>query len=86
MATARTFTWQGTYCYGIIGDIIHRQPATMDKDTATLEKWEQEIIDNVEILVSLDKLIASMQQGKCSIAIVMTGCPAFGKDSSLRAE
>eukprot|EP00957_Ditylum_brightwellii_P204902 15341305-Ditylum_brightwellii.AAC.1 len=33
-----------------------------------LEKWEQEIIDNVEPLVSLDKLIAFMQQGQCLIA------------------
>eukprot|EP00957_Ditylum_brightwellii_P024942 1885858-Ditylum_brightwellii.AAC.1 len=28
--TDGSVTWQGTYCYGITGDIIHRQPATMD--------------------------------------------------------
>eukprot|EP00957_Ditylum_brightwellii_P103289 7872224-Ditylum_brightwellii.AAC.1 len=54
-------SWQGTYCYGITGD---RKPATMGKYTATLEKWEQEIIDNVKTLVSLDKLIAFVQQGQ----------------------
>eukprot|EP00957_Ditylum_brightwellii_P022233 1678247-Ditylum_brightwellii.AAC.1 len=50
MTTDETLTWQGTYCYGITGDIIHRQPATVEELTAKLEKWEQEIIDNVEIL------------------------------------
>eukprot|EP00957_Ditylum_brightwellii_P041284 3125588-Ditylum_brightwellii.AAC.1 len=29
--TDRSVTWQGTYCYGITGNIIHRQPATMDE-------------------------------------------------------
>eukprot|EP00957_Ditylum_brightwellii_P088293 6725961-Ditylum_brightwellii.AAC.1 len=55
-------TWQGTYCYGVTGDIIHKKLATMDKYAAMLEKWEQDIIDNVEPLVFLDKLIAFMQQ------------------------
>eukprot|EP00957_Ditylum_brightwellii_P163333 12436615-Ditylum_brightwellii.AAC.1 len=41
----------------------------MDKYTVMLEKLEQEFIDNVEALVSLDKLIALMQQGQCLIAI-----------------
>eukprot|EP00957_Ditylum_brightwellii_P118784 9059348-Ditylum_brightwellii.AAC.1 len=40
----------------------------MDKYTARLEKWEQEIIDNVDTLSSLDKLIEFMQQGQCLIA------------------
>eukprot|EP00957_Ditylum_brightwellii_P040699 3080788-Ditylum_brightwellii.AAC.1 len=38
--TDRSVTWQGTYCYGFTGDIIHRQPAIMDKYTSTLAKWE----------------------------------------------
>eukprot|EP00957_Ditylum_brightwellii_P105265 8024167-Ditylum_brightwellii.AAC.1 len=54
--TDESVKWQGTYCYGITGDIIHRQPATMGEYTATLEKWEQEIINNVKTLASLDKL------------------------------
>eukprot|EP00957_Ditylum_brightwellii_P055725 4222612-Ditylum_brightwellii.AAC.1 len=66
--TVMSVTWQGTYCYGITGDIIHRTYVTMDKYKATFEKWEQEIINNVETLVSLDKLIALMQQGQCLIA------------------
>eukprot|EP00957_Ditylum_brightwellii_P089925 6848607-Ditylum_brightwellii.AAC.1 len=41
----------------------------MDEYTAKLEKWEQEITDNVETLVLLHKLIAFMQQGQCLIAI-----------------
>eukprot|EP00957_Ditylum_brightwellii_P156985 11947542-Ditylum_brightwellii.AAC.1 len=40
----------------------------MEEFTATLEKWEQGIIDNVETLVSLDRLMVFMQQGKCLIA------------------
>eukprot|EP00957_Ditylum_brightwellii_P043719 3315342-Ditylum_brightwellii.AAC.1 len=81
----------------------------MDKYTATLEKWEQDIINNVETLVSLDKLIIFMQQGQCHDAtdgsasddmmsfawkiVDVNGnayfyyaCPAFGKESSFRAE
>eukprot|EP00957_Ditylum_brightwellii_P067955 5159106-Ditylum_brightwellii.AAC.1 len=63
-----TLTWQDTYCYEITGEIIHRQPATMEEYTAMLEKWEQEIINNVETLVSLNKLIVFMQQGQCYIS------------------
>eukprot|EP00957_Ditylum_brightwellii_P067490 5123247-Ditylum_brightwellii.AAC.1 len=33
-----------------------------------LGKWEQEIIENSEILVPLDELIEFMKQGKCIIA------------------
>eukprot|EP00957_Ditylum_brightwellii_P109665 8364874-Ditylum_brightwellii.AAC.1 len=40
----------------------------MDEFTAFLDKWEQEIIDNLETVVSLDKLMAFMQQGQCLIA------------------
>eukprot|EP00957_Ditylum_brightwellii_P210782 15365390-Ditylum_brightwellii.AAC.1 len=50
ITTDGTITWQGTYCYGITGNIIHRQPDTMEVYIATLEKWEHKIIDNVEIL------------------------------------
>eukprot|EP00957_Ditylum_brightwellii_P173548 13213476-Ditylum_brightwellii.AAC.1 len=66
--TDGTITWQGTYYYGITGDIIHRQPDTMEAYTVMLEKWEQEIIDNVEILVPLDKFSLFVQQGKSLIA------------------
>eukprot|EP00957_Ditylum_brightwellii_P093987 7156568-Ditylum_brightwellii.AAC.1 len=68
MTTDGTLTWQGTYCYGITGKIIHRRPATMDEFTATSDKWEQDIIDNVETFVSFNKLMAFMQQGQCFIA------------------
>eukprot|EP00957_Ditylum_brightwellii_P127382 9713481-Ditylum_brightwellii.AAC.1 len=40
----------------------------MDEFTATLDKWEQEIINNVETLISLNKLMAFMQKGQCLIA------------------
>ena len=40
----------------------------MDEYTAMLEKWKQDIIDNVKTLASLDKLIEFMQQGQCLIA------------------
>eukprot|EP00957_Ditylum_brightwellii_P000872 69073-Ditylum_brightwellii.AAC.1 len=66
--TDGSVTWNGTYCYGITGDIIHRQPVTMDEYTATLEKLEQEIINNVKTLASLDKLAESIQRGQCLIA------------------
>eukprot|EP00957_Ditylum_brightwellii_P040639 3075891-Ditylum_brightwellii.AAC.1 len=66
--TDESVTLQGTYCYGITGDIIHRQLTTMDEYTAMLEKWEQDIINNVETLASLDKLIEFVQQGQCLIA------------------
>eukprot|EP00957_Ditylum_brightwellii_P211335 15366059-Ditylum_brightwellii.AAC.1 len=68
VTTDGTLTWQGAYCYGITGDIIHRQPATIKEFTVALEKWEQDIIDNVEILASLNKLMVFVQQGKCLIA------------------
>eukprot|EP00957_Ditylum_brightwellii_P109431 8347026-Ditylum_brightwellii.AAC.1 len=51
-----------------MGDIIHRQPAIMDKYTAMLEKWKQDIIDSVKTLASLDKLIEFVQLGQCLIA------------------
>eukprot|EP00957_Ditylum_brightwellii_P151437 11532774-Ditylum_brightwellii.AAC.1 len=60
--------WQGTYCYGIAGDIIYRQPYTMEAYTEMLEKWKQEIIENVKILVPLDILSTFMKQGKYLIA------------------
>eukprot|EP00957_Ditylum_brightwellii_P126440 9638187-Ditylum_brightwellii.AAC.1 len=65
--TDGAITWQGTYCCGITGDIIYRQPGTMKAYTAALEKWDQKIIENVEVLVPLDKLIEFMNQGKCII-------------------
>eukprot|EP00957_Ditylum_brightwellii_P126847 9669264-Ditylum_brightwellii.AAC.1 len=68
VTTDGAITWQVTYWYGITGDIIHRPSDEMEAYTAILEKWEQEIIENVEILVPLDKLSASTKQGKCLIA------------------
>eukprot|EP00957_Ditylum_brightwellii_P051798 3928196-Ditylum_brightwellii.AAC.1 len=68
ITTDEAVIWQGTYCYGITGDIIYQQPATIEIYTVMLEKWEQEIIENVEVLVTLDNLSAFMQQGKCLIA------------------
>eukprot|EP00957_Ditylum_brightwellii_P009086 687068-Ditylum_brightwellii.AAC.1 len=68
VTTDRAITWQGTYCYGITGGIIYRQPDTMETYTATLEKWEREVIENVEILPPLDKLIEFMKQRKYLIA------------------
>eukprot|EP00957_Ditylum_brightwellii_P106037 8088276-Ditylum_brightwellii.AAC.1 len=65
VTTDGAITWHGTYCYGIADDIIYRQLNIMEAYTATLEKWEQDIIDNVEILVPLDKLIEFVNQGKC---------------------
>eukprot|EP00957_Ditylum_brightwellii_P190419 14494855-Ditylum_brightwellii.AAC.1 len=109
MTTDGTLTWQGTYCYGITGKNFYRKSAIMDKYKVMLEKWEQEIINNVKTLVSLDKLIAFMQQGQCLIVtagsasddmmsfawkVAGVNCnasfcyegPAFGKESSFRAE
>eukprot|EP00957_Ditylum_brightwellii_P099321 7565484-Ditylum_brightwellii.AAC.1 len=40
----------------------------MEAYMATLEKWEQDFIQNVEILVPLDELIEFMKQGTCLIA------------------
>eukprot|EP00957_Ditylum_brightwellii_P173891 13238383-Ditylum_brightwellii.AAC.1 len=68
VTTDGAITWQGTYCYGITGNIIYRQPDTMEAYTAMLKKWEQEIIENVELLVLLDKLSEFMKQGKCLTA------------------
>eukprot|EP00957_Ditylum_brightwellii_P156370 11901672-Ditylum_brightwellii.AAC.1 len=58
ISTDGAITWQGTCCYGITGDLIYRQPDTMEAYTATLEKWKQEVIENVEIRIPLDKLSA----------------------------
>eukprot|EP00957_Ditylum_brightwellii_P211038 15365696-Ditylum_brightwellii.AAC.1 len=74
MTTEGTLTWQGTYYYGITDEIIHRKPATMYEYTSALEKSEQEIIDNVEPSVPLDKLIAFIQQGQCLIATDGSAC------------
>eukprot|EP00957_Ditylum_brightwellii_P003730 283333-Ditylum_brightwellii.AAC.1 len=40
----------------------------MEAYTVALEKWEQEIIEIIEILVPLDKFSAFTQQGICLIA------------------
>eukprot|EP00957_Ditylum_brightwellii_P212184 15367049-Ditylum_brightwellii.AAC.1 len=78
VTTDGAITWQGTYCYGITGDIIYRQPDTMEAYTATLYKWDQEIIGNVEIFVPLDKLNDN--------AYFCYASPAFGKEPLLETE
>eukprot|EP00957_Ditylum_brightwellii_P102852 7837384-Ditylum_brightwellii.AAC.1 len=42
-------------------DIIHRQPGTFTEYIAGLREWDQEIINKVEILVSLDVLITFLK-------------------------
>eukprot|EP00957_Ditylum_brightwellii_P003742 284347-Ditylum_brightwellii.AAC.1 len=44
-------TWKGTYCSGITGNIVHRQPGTFTDHSTGLDEWEQELINKVEILV-----------------------------------
>eukprot|EP00957_Ditylum_brightwellii_P071116 5405476-Ditylum_brightwellii.AAC.1 len=46
----RAMIWKGTYCSGITGDIAHRQPGTSTEYIAGLSTWEQELINEVEIL------------------------------------
>eukprot|EP00957_Ditylum_brightwellii_P161109 12266644-Ditylum_brightwellii.AAC.1 len=44
-------TWKGTYCSGITGDIVHRQPGTFTEYITGLGEWEQELINEMEILI-----------------------------------
>eukprot|EP00957_Ditylum_brightwellii_P109229 8332023-Ditylum_brightwellii.AAC.1 len=43
----RAVTWKGTYCSGITGDIIHRQPGTFTEYIARLGEWEGELINKM---------------------------------------
>eukprot|EP00957_Ditylum_brightwellii_P090454 6888848-Ditylum_brightwellii.AAC.1 len=61
-------TWKGIYCSGITGNIVHRQPGTFTEYIAGLGEWEQELINEVKILVSLDIFISFLKEGNILIA------------------
>eukprot|EP00957_Ditylum_brightwellii_P060213 4573325-Ditylum_brightwellii.AAC.1 len=56
-------TWKGTYCSGITGEIVHQQPGTFTEYITGLGEWEQGLINEMEILTSLDVLIAFLKEG-----------------------
>eukprot|EP00957_Ditylum_brightwellii_P108625 8285240-Ditylum_brightwellii.AAC.1 len=61
-------TWKGIYCSGITRDVVYRQPGMFTEYITGLGKRECELINEVEILVSLDALIAFHKEGNFLIA------------------